>query len=322
MSVLLLTDDAMDAHRTPGHPERPERREAVADGVRDAASAAGIGLVEGSVEELGGEDLRLVHDPDYLTLLAAVENGGGGAWLDPDTYLVTGSLRAARLAAGATVQAARAAAAGQAELAFAVVRPPGHHATAERGGGFCLFNNVALAVAALRRDDAAQRIAILDWDVHHGDGTQAIFDADPDLCYVSTHQSPFYPGTGAAADRGSGLAAGTKNNHPLAAGSGDGEFVAAWRDELLPAVEAFAPEAILVSAGYDAHRDDPLAGLMVTELGFAEAGRLLGELSSRLGVAGIALTLEGGYDLDGLRASAEATVQGILHGRRGAPGGD
>jgi acetoin utilization deacetylase AcuC-like enzyme len=220
----------------------------------------------------------------------------------------------ARLAAGATIQAARAVAAGEARFAFAVVRPPGHHAASGRGTGFCLLNNIAVAAAALRADGVAHRIAIVDWDVHHGDGTQAIFDADPDVLYASTHQAPFYPGTGAAVDRGTGAGRGTKLNRPLLAGDGDEAFVAAWREELLPAVEDFRPDAILVSAGYDAHAADPLAGLDVTEAGYAAVGHELGAAAARLGLGGVTLTLEGGYDLAALRASVAASVLGILRG--------
>jgi acetoin utilization deacetylase AcuC-like enzyme len=314
VTVWLLTDAAMDDHAFPGHAERPGRREAVAEGVRQGAAAAGAELVEPPVEEIDDESVHLVHDPDYLTLLAVAEVRGG--WLDPDTYVVPGSLRAARLAAGATVQAARAVASGEAEVAFAVVRPPGHHADVGRAAGFCLLNNAALAAAVLRRDGLARRTAIVDWDVHHGDGTQAIFYADPDLCYASTHQSPFYPGTGSVAERGSGAAEGTKHNHPLAPGAGDALFLAAWRDDLLPAIESFKPEAIVVSAGYDAHRDDPLAHLAVSQEGFGTIARLVGALGARLGLPGVALTLEGGYDLTALRASAASTVRGLVEGRR------
>lgn len=312
MTVWLLTDAAMDAHAAPGHPERPERRIAAAEGVRDAA---GSQLEEPMIQPIDRATLEAVHDPEYLALLEEAEQQGGG-WLDPDTYLVPGSLRAARLAAGGTLQAALAVAAGSAEVAFAVVRPPGHHASHARGSGFCLMNNVAVAVVGLRARGLADRIAIVDWDVHHGDGTQAIFDADPALCYASTHQSPHYPGTGARADTGSGAAIGTKHNRPLAPGSGDEAFTVTWRDELLPAIEVFAPEAILVSAGYDAHVDDPLAQLEVTADGFGEVAAMVGALSARLGLAGVGLTLEGGYDLAALRTSSAATVRGILEGRR------
>ena len=311
MSVWLLTDAAMDAHLSAGHPERPDRRPAVADGVR---VAAGNALSEPPVEEAEPDALTAIHPAAYLAALEEAEAAGGG-WLDSDTYLAKGSLRAARMAAGATVQAAMAVRSGEAEVAFAVVRPPGHHARPTRGSGFCLLNNVAVAVAALRAAGVA-RVAIVDWDVHHGDGTQAIFDADPDLCYASTHQSPLYPGTGDASERGVGPAEGTKHNRALRPGDGDDAFVAAWRDDLLPAIESFRPGALLVSSGYDAHAADPLASLLVTADGFETVAELVGALSSRLGHLGVALTLEGGYDLDALQESAAATVRGILAGRR------
>lgn len=309
--IWLLTDAAMDAHHAPGHPERPDRRRAVADGVRDAA---GDRLVEIGCREATSDEIARVHAANYLELLDAFDRQGS-AWLDPDTYLVPGSMLAARLAAGATIQAAVAVASGDAHIAVAAVRPPGHHAAAGHGSGFCLLNNVAIAVAALRADGLAERVAIVDWDVHHGDGTQAIFDADPRTFYASTHQSPFYPGTGDAAERGHGAAAGTKHNVPLGIGDGDDPFVAAWTDQLLPAIEAFAPDAILVSAGYDAHRSDPLAHLAVTADGYERVARALGAAADRLGLPGVALTLEGGYDLDALRLSAAATVRGLAGGR-------
>jgi acetoin utilization deacetylase AcuC-like enzyme len=315
-SVLLLTDARMDAHVAAGHPERPARREATADGVRDGAAAR---LREEAVEPAADVELAAVHDPAYLALLDEADASGGG-WLDPDTYVARGSMTAARLAAGATLRAARAVAAGEAAVAFAVVRPPGHHAAASRSSGFCLLNNIAIAAEALRADGSAQRIAIVDWDVHHGDGTQQIFDADPDVLYASTHQYPFYPGTGAAYERGVGNGIGTVLNRPLAAGEGDEAFTSAWVDDLLPAVEAFAAQAILVSAGYDAHRADPLAELAVTEDGYDAVSRALGAVAARLGLGGVALTLEGGYDLGALRASAAATVRGLLSGMADASG--
>lgn len=301
----------MDAHHGPGHPERPARREAVAAGVRDAA---GDRLVELPCPMASDDEIAAVHAPELVRVLVQAD-ARGGEWLDPDTYVAPGSWAAARLAAGATLEAARSVARGQAEVAYAVVRPPGHHASSTRASGFCLLNNVAIALAGLRADGLARRVAIVDWDVHHGDGTQAIFDPDPDVCYASTHQWPLYPGTGLAAERGSGAAVGTKHNRPLAPGDGDAAFVAAWREELLPAVEAFAPDAILVSAGYDAHLADPLAHLTVTEAGYEAVAEAVGRTTRRFGLPGVALTLEGGYDLKALRASAAATVRGLLAGR-------
>jgi acetoin utilization deacetylase AcuC-like enzyme len=315
--VLLLSDPAMAAHRAPGHPERPERLEAVAAGVAEGAAAAGASLARELVQAADAETLERLHPAAYLALLDEAAAQGGG-WIDGDTYLGPDSMVAARLAAGATIQAALAAASGEAQVAFAVVRPPGHHAGRERAAGFCLLNNVALAAMALRVAGLAQRIAILDWDVHHGDGTQAIFDADPDLCYASTHQSPLYPGTGAVSDAGTGPGSGSKHNAPLAPGSGDDAFEDAWLMRLLPAVSAFGPQAILVSAGYDAHRLDPLAELNVTEAGYRTVSAAVGRLARDGGLGGVALTLEGGYDLDALRDSAAATVAGLLAGLSGS----
>jgi acetoin utilization deacetylase AcuC-like enzyme len=313
--VLLLTDRAMAAHLAPGHPERPERLEAAVLGVADGAAAAEAEVERPRVEPADDLALRLVHPTWYLESLEAAAARGGG-WVDGDTYLGPQTMVAARLAAGATLQGALAVAQGEADVAFAVVRPPGHHAASERAAGFCLVNNVAVGVAGLREAGLARRLAVIDWDVHHGDGTQAIFHADPDLCYVSTHQSPLYPGTGDASERGIGAAEGTKHNAPLPPGSGDAAFTEAWLERLLPAVEVFRPEAVLVSAGYDAHRDDPLANLEVTEAGYAAVAEALGALTRRLGLPGVTLTLEGGYDLAALRASVAATVTGLMAGLR------
>jgi acetoin utilization deacetylase AcuC-like enzyme len=318
--VLLFSDQAMAGHRPPGHPERPERVDAVISGVTDAATSGGASLEQPPVEPAEPGALERVHPAPYLALLDDAADKGGG-WIDADTFLGPESMVAARLAAGATIQAALAAAGGEAEVAFAAVRPPGHHARRERAAGFCLLNNVAVAALALRASGMAQRIAILDWDVHHGDGTQSIFDADPDLCYASTHQLPFYPGSGDASERGVGPGLGTKHNVPLAAGSGDAAFTAAWLTQLLPAVEQFGPQAILVSAGYDAHRMDPLAGLEVTEAGYREVAEAIGRLARSAGPGGVALTLEGGYDLDALHDSAAATVTGLLAGLSGSEAG-
>ena len=315
-AVLLLTDPAMAAHAWPGHPERPERLKAVIAGVADGARAAGARLIQRSGPPSTRDELERVHDSRYLDQLVTLA-ASGGDWLDPDTYVVEASPAAAWLAAGLAIGAARAVTEGEADVAFAVVRPPGHHAHRDQGKGFCLVNNVAVAAMSLLGSDAARRIAVLDWDVHHGDGTQAIFESNPSVLYASTHQFPWYPGTGTSSEQSA-----TRVNVPLPAGSGDEPFVAAWREAILPKVEAFAPSAILVSAGYDAQLDDPLAGLMVTTTGFREVAFDIGAFARRLGLPGVALTLEGGYDPDALRACAGATIQGLLAGLGLAPGRD
>jgi acetoin utilization deacetylase AcuC-like enzyme len=317
--VLLFTDAAMRAHAAPGHPERPERLAAVEAGVVRGAAEAGATLERRTPSAADDAAIRRVHADALLASIERLASTGGG-WFDADTYVNAASPKAARLAAGASLEAARAVAAGEAELAFAVVRPPGHHAARGRATGVCLLNNVAIAAEELRAGKGLRRLGIVDWDVHHGDGTQAIYDADPDLCYTSTHGWPLYPGSGSRDERGSGPAAGTKHNVPLPPGSRDEEFLAAWRDELLPALEAFRPEGLLVSAGYDAHRDDPLAHLAVTEVGYRAVAALVGELARRLQLPGVALTLEGGYDQRALEASAAATVIGLLDGL--SPTGD
>jgi acetoin utilization deacetylase AcuC-like enzyme len=318
--VVLLTDAAMALHRPPNHPERPERLAAVADGVVAGAEAAGASVERPSVEPASDGVLELVHPALYLSTLDEAARAGGG-WVDVDTYLGADSMRAARLAAGATVQAATAVARGEAEVAFAVVRPPGHHARADRPAGFCLLNNIAISVMALRAAGLARRVAIVDWDVHHGDGTQEIFDADPDLCYTSTHQQPLYPGSGDSTETGHGPGIGSMHNVVMPPGSDDRPFVRAWETRLLPAIAAFRPEAILVSAGYDGHRLDPLAQLELTASGYRRVAELLGRLAAELGLGGVGLTLEGGYDLGALRESAAATVAGLLAGLAGTPPG-
>jgi acetoin utilization deacetylase AcuC-like enzyme len=301
----LCTDERFHAHRAPGadHPERPERL----DAIERALGAAG--LVEATVAVAARPatraELERVHAPDYLDALEARLARGGSGWLDPDTFYCDATWSAARLAAGATVELAERVVDGALDDGAAFVRPPGHHATRDRAMGFCLLNNVAVAAAALRARGA--RVAIVDWDVHHGNGTEAIFADDPDVLYASTHQWPQYPGTGPASFTGAGRGVGATVNVPLPAGTDGAAYLGAFDARIAPALARFRPDVILVSAGFDAHRDDPLGGLALDEQTYVAVTRRLGELQPRL-----ALALEGGYHLDAIARSSVAVVNALL----------
>jgi acetoin utilization deacetylase AcuC-like enzyme len=285
----------------PGHPERPERAD-VFEAVAGAWRAAG-----GDVREpryATEDELRRVHTATYVADMAG--RAGRSTMIDPDTFTSPESYDVARLAAGAAVEAALGAVETQ-EPTLALVRPPGHHAEPDRAMGFCLFNNVAIAAGALRARGLT-RVAIVDIDVHHGNGTQAAFYDDPTVFYASTHQFPYYPGTGAAEEQGSGAGLGATLNVPLAAGTQDDAFIRAYEQQILPALEAFRPEALLVSAGFDAHRLDPLGGLRVTTDGYRQVVALLDDASRRLCGRKTAWVTEGGYHLEALRECLDATV--------------
>ncbi len=302
MRVLHLTDDLFAQHSNgAGHPERPERLGAVAAGVR---SAAGIEIVEGKPAPVDRKDLERVHSPEYISAIEGFCKAGGGQ-LDPDTGAVPDSWGASLRAAGAGLDAAGRLRNEEAEAAFLTVRPPGHHAMATRAMGFCLFNNIAVLAAALV--DAGERVTIVDWDVHHGNGTQATFYDNPRLQYLSFHQFPAYPGTGWFDEMGEGPARGTTINVPLPPGTG-GDVYRQGVGELRPVVEEFEPDWVLVSAGYDAHDLDPLADLRLVEADYGILGRTVSELapSGRL-----VFFLEGGYDLGALKRSVAATLEGV-----------
>ena len=291
-----VLDDVFVEHIAAGHPERPARAEAV----RDALVAAGIAGRGTHVAPRAATDEELVrvHAAGYVEDLARVVPGKTG-WLDPDTYFSPGTWHAARAAAGSVAELATSVLSGALDEGIAVVRPPGHHATRDRAMGFCLFNNVAVAAAAARAAGAG-KVAIVDWDVHHGNGTQDIFWDDPGVLYASVHQFPYYPGTGAASELGGARARGATVNVGLPAGSTDADYAAVFDHVLLPALVKFAPDLILVSAGFDAFEHDPLAGMRVTRAGFAQMAKRLRAAAAALCGGRIVAVLEGGYDLEGL----------------------
>ena len=253
------------------------------------------------------DELLLAHGREYLDALARIEGRTGQ--LDPDTYTSPRSLEVARLAAGSLVDAALRVAAGEARRAFAALRPPGHHAERLAPMGFCVFNNVAVAAQALRARAGVERIAIVDWDVHHGNGTQHLFEGERDVLFASLHQFPFYPGTGALDEQGSARGAGATVNFPLPAGCGDAEYGQLFDQILVPMLLAWRPEILLVSAGFDAHARDPLGGMNVSTEGFGAFASRLCAVADDVCDGRIVLALEGGYDLDALAESVAEVVR-------------
>ena len=303
--IALLVNPEQSGHRAEGHPERPERVAAIAEAIR----LSGLGLTPELASPAAEALIHRVHDPTYIASLDRAAAAGGG-YLDPDTYLTPTSMIAARTAAGAVVDGVHRVLDGGARHAFAVVRPPGHHAEHARAMGFCLVNNIAVGLYAAR-EKGIRRVAILDFDVHHGNGTQHSFENDPEVFYASTHQYPHYPGTGAASERGTH---GTILNVPLASGSGDPAFLGAWEKTIGPSLEAFKPELLLVSAGFDAHADDPLAGLEVSTGGYRELAKLIQSWAISYCRGRTVWALEGGYNLRAVGDSVVACLEVLLDG--------
>ncbi len=297
MALAYVLDDIFADHRPPNpHPERPARFTAARDALRDAGLAQrGTQLPSREASEA---ELGLVHTAGYISDLTRKVPGNSG-WLDADTYYSPETWRAATTAAGAAVDATSAVLSGQFKRALAIVRPPGHHAEADRAMGFCLLNNVAIAAAAARQAGAS-RVAVIDWDVHHGNGTQHSFYEDGAVHYSSTHQYPFYPGTGAPDETGSGDGLGTTVNVGLPAGCGDDEYIAAFEQVIVPELQLFRPDLVLISAGFDAYAADPLAGMQVSAAGYGHMGRMLCQVADEFCDGRLVCVLEGGYDLEGL----------------------
>jgi acetoin utilization deacetylase AcuC-like enzyme len=310
MTTSIFTDPRfLDHDPGPRHPESPARLSAI---LRELAARPVEGTLIRTPRLATDAELEAVHGLPYLHRISALE--GVAARLDPDTLMSPGSYIAAVLAAGAAVGAVEEVWSGRAENAFALVRPPGHHAEAAHAMGFCLFNNAAVAAEAARHL-GAERVMILDWDVHHGNGTQHIFEHRRDVLYLSSHQFPYYPGTGDSHEVGVGEGAGYTVNCPLPAGQGDADYGAVFQDLFLPAGEAYHPDLIIVSAGFDAHARDPLAEMCVTERGFAAMCSSIKDLARSHCAGKLVLLLEGGYHLDALAQSVRACLE-ILTGVR------
>ncbi len=304
MTTALVTHPACLNHDTgPGHPERADRLRAVLAALDEAHFP---GLLREDAPLASEEQLGLVHDADHVRRMLAIEVPPEGRIpLDPDTWMSAGSREAALRGAGGAIRAVDLVMTGEAERVFVAVRPPGHHATPGQAMGFCLFNNAAIAAHHAREHWGLSRIAVADFDVHHGNGTQDAFWNDPGLLFASSHQSPCYPGSGEIHERG---ASGNVVNAPLAPGSDGEAFRQAWSRVLLPALDDFAPELLIVSAGFDAHRDDPLAGLMLDTADYGWITRELTALAGRHCGGRLVSLLEGGYDL---RALAECAAEHV-----------
>jgi acetoin utilization deacetylase AcuC-like enzyme len=310
MIVALFTHPACLKHDTgPYHPECPERLRAVLQALEHPDFA---GLLREAAPRAEPEQLALMHPRGYVDAILAIRpEPGESTALDGDTLMSSGSAEAALRAAGGAIAGVDAVMEGWAKGAFVAVRPPGHHAEPSRPMGFCLFNNVAVAAAHARKRWGLARVAVVDFDVHHGNGTQAMFAADPSLFYASSHQHPCYPGTGMATDRG---VANNIVNTPLPPGTTGPAFRAAWGDTIIPALDRFAPELLIVSAGFDAHKADPLAQLRLENADFAWVTDALLGVAHRHTGGRIVSVLEGGYDLQALAGAAATHVRGLMAG--------
>lgn len=303
MDLVVITHPAFAEHDTGDHPEQPERWR------RTDALLAGLPVRIERPEMIADAALARVHPPAHAAKIKAFCEAGGGR-LDEDTVACPASYDVARLSAGAAILAVDCVAEG--DRAVALCRPPGHHALPDETMGFCFFNNAALAARHAQEAHGLKRVAIIDWDLHHGNGTEAIFYDDPSVLVMSTHQDPNWPGTGAVADVGRGAGAGYNVNVPLPMGTGDEGYFRTFQEIFAPIVRAFQPDLIIISAGYDAHWRDPLGRMGLTVAGFAALTREVAGWSDALSRGRLVVLMEGGYDLDALAASMHATVETLL----------
>ena len=293
-----------------GHPESPNRLRAIMQRLQQSGTAAQLTKIEPRKAE--EEWITQVHSPNYVAALNHQAPTSGRVSLDPDTSMSPGSLNAAYLAAGGALAAVDAIMNKQVVHVFCAVRPPGHHAETSRAMGFCLFNNVAIAARYIQKKYGLKRVLIVDWDVHHGNGTQHSFEDDPSILFFSTHQYPHYPGTGRATERGKGAGEGFTINIPMEAGEGDDEYHAIFLKALVPAADDFKPDFVLISAGFDAHKDDPLASMGLTEAGYADLTHIVAGIAKHHAQGRILSSLEGGYNLTALAASVDSHIKALL----------
>jgi acetoin utilization deacetylase AcuC-like enzyme len=303
-TILIADRRYMNHFAGQVHPERPARIAAMVE-MAEGLKRSGLKLCAPRAASL--EELTLCHDAEYVASVERTANGGRTDF-DPDTHASAETWTTARLAAGGVLTAIEAVLDGEAENAFAIVRPPGHHALPKQAMGFCFFNNVAIAASWLVKVRGVRRVLILDWDVHHGNGTQDIFYDSPEVLYMSTHQYPFYPGTGWLDQIGEGTGAGFTVNAPLPATFGDAEYLRTFDELLMPIARQFKPEFVLISAGFDAHFRDPLGGMRITESGFLAMTRRLQRLADECCEGKIAAALEGGYDLRALAECGRSVI--------------
>jgi acetoin utilization deacetylase AcuC-like enzyme len=309
MAVGYVYDPIYLKHDTGGHVENADRLQATISHLEETGLKQELTLIKPRPASV--EELSLVHTKEHISHIRDVAKKGGG-WIDADTVMSPDSYDAALYAAGGVIVAVEAVMEGKINSAFALVRPPGHHATPHRAMGFCLFNNIAIAAEHALAQYKLERVLIIDFDVHHGNGTQEIFYDRPEVMYISTHQYPFYPGTGSIGETGMGKGKGTTVNIPLPAGCGDNEYLLVFEQVIAPAARRFKPQLILVSAGYDTHWADGLALMQVSVSGFREMAGVINGLAGELCEGRLVFTLEGGYNLSALAASIKATFEVLL----------